>query len=63
MAGVTNDKTAKVEIYESADGKAQIEIRLEHDTLWLSQAQLATLFEKDSDTIGLHLKIFIKKVS
>lgn len=43
-------------IYESADGQAQIEIRLEHDTLWLSQAQLATLFEKDSDTIGLHLK-------
>lgn len=63
MINVMNDDVAKVEIYESADGKAQIEIRLEHDTLWLSQAQLATLFEKDSDTIGLHLKIFIKKVS
>ena len=24
--------------------------------MWLSQAQLATLFKKDSDTIGLHLK-------
>lgn len=41
--------------------KAQIEIRLEHDTLWLSQAQLATLFEKDSDTIGLHLKNIYKE--
>lgn len=46
MINVMNDDVAKVEIYESADGKAQIEIRLEHDTLWLSQAQLATLFEK-----------------
>ena len=61
MTDATNDKTAKVEIYESADGQAQIEIRLEHDTLWLSQAQLATLFEKDSDTIGLHLKNIYKE--
>ena len=52
---VDNDK-AKVEIYKSADGETQIEIRLERNTLWLSQAQLATLFEKDSDTISLHLK-------
>ena len=61
MIDAMSDKTAKVEIYESADGKAQIEIRLEHDTLWLSQAQLATLFEKDSDTIGLHLKNIYKE--
>ena len=56
-----NDDAVKVEIYESADGQTQIEIRLEHDTLWLSQAQLATLFEKDSDTIGLHLKNIYKE--
>jgi len=56
-----NDDAVKVEIYESDDGQTQIEIRLEHDTLWLSQAQLATLFEKDSDTIGLHLKNIYKE--
>lgn len=44
------------EIYTSADGQTQIEMRLERETLWLSQAQMATLFDKDSDTIGLHLK-------
>ena len=50
MINVMNDDVAKVEIYESADGKAQIDVRLEHDTLWLSQAQLATLFER----LGYH---------
>lgn len=47
---------SNIEIYQSEDGQARIEIRLERDTLWLSQAQMATLFEKDTDTIGLHLK-------
>lgn len=51
-----SDTDHTIEIYTSGDGQTQIEIRLEQDTLWLSQAQMATLFDKDSDTIGLHLK-------
>ena len=50
----TNNDT--FEIYVADDGQTQIEIRLEQETLWLSQAQMAILFDKDSDTIGLHLK-------
>ncbi|MDN5620902.1 MAG: virulence RhuM family protein [Psychrobacter sp.] len=49
------------EIYTTDDGQMQIEIRLEQETLWLSQAQMATLFDKDSDTIGLHLKNIYKE--
>lgn len=51
----------KFEIYVADDGQTQIEIRLEQDTLWLSQAQMATLFDKDADTIGLHLKNIYKE--
>lgn len=51
-----NNNQAKIEIYQAADGQSAIEIRLENDTLWLSQAQLAALFGKDTDTISLHLK-------
>ena len=51
-----DDNQAKIEIYQAADGQSAIEIRLENDTLWLSQAQLAALFGKDTDTISLHLK-------
>ena len=49
------------EMYVTDDGQTQIEIRLEQETLWLSQAQMATLFDKDSDTIGLHLKNIYKE--
>jgi prophage maintenance system killer protein len=44
------------------DDKPSIEIRLDNDTIWLNQRQMAELFDKDSDTIGLHLKnIFTTK--
>ncbi len=46
----------QIEIYQTEDGRTEIEVRLEQETLWLSQAQMAGLFDKDSDTIGLHLK-------
>ena len=50
----------QIEIYQSDDGQTHIEIRLEKDTLWLSQAQMAELFDKDSDTIDLHLRNIYK---
>ncbi len=43
-------------IYQSAGEATEIQVRLESDTIWLSQKQMAELFEKDTDTIGLHLK-------
>ncbi|GMQ83551.1 MAG: RhuM family protein [Gammaproteobacteria bacterium] len=46
----------QIEIYQTNDGQTQVEVRFDADTLWLSQAQMAKLFDKDSDTIGLHLK-------
>ena len=43
-------------IYQPDDGLSGVEVRLRDETVWLSQAQMAALFDKDSDTIGLHLK-------
>ncbi|HXD79109.1 MAG TPA: RhuM family protein [Puia sp.] len=45
----------EVVIYE-IDGKPHLEIKLSENTLWLSQRLMADLFEKDADTIGLHIK-------
>ena len=40
----------------------QIDVKLQNETVWLSQKLMANLFEKDSDTIGLHIKnIFSEK--
>jgi prophage maintenance system killer protein len=51
-----NESNGQIAIYQTADGQTQIDVRFEQDTFWLSQAQMAEVFDKDSDTIGLHLK-------
>jgi len=47
--------TRQVEIYQTADGQTQIEVRLEADTVWLNRQQLADLFGRDVKTIGKHI--------
>lgn len=34
----------KIVIYRTTDGQTVIDVRLEHETVWLSQAQMAELF-------------------
>lgn len=49
-------------IYQAKDGSFQIEARLESETIWLTQRQMAELFGTSTDNIGLHLKnIYIEK--
>ena len=43
-------------LYTTEDGKSQIQLRAEQDTVWLSQRQMAELFDVSTDNIGLHLK-------
>ncbi|MBY0379327.1 MAG: virulence RhuM family protein [Burkholderiales bacterium] len=43
-------------LFNLIDGNISIDVTLENDTLWLSQKQMAEIFGKDVDTIGLHLK-------
>lgn len=51
---IMNQKQAL--IYQAEDGSFQIEVRLESETIWLSQKQMAELFGTSTDNIGLHLK-------
>ncbi|WP_300465183.1 virulence protein RhuM/Fic/DOC family protein [Desulfobacula sp.] len=60
MGKETMIENKQIEIYQSEDGQIQIQVYLEKDTIWLSQAQMAELFDKDSDTIGLHLRNIYK---
>ena len=43
-------------LYRSKDGGVSLDVQLEKETIWLSQKQMAKLFDKDSDTIGLHIR-------
>jgi len=55
-------KSSEIKIYKTENGKTSIEVKLEKETVWLSQKQMSKLFEKDTDTdtIGLHLKNIYK---
>jgi hypothetical protein len=43
-------------LYPTEDGRQRIEVRLENETVWLSQRLLAELFQKDVRTINEHIK-------
>ena len=45
----------KIIIYQTEDGQTQIDVRLEDETVWLTQAQMALLFQTDRTTIVRHI--------
>ncbi|HTN08032.1 virulence RhuM family protein [Agriterribacter sp.] len=48
-------------IYQNEDGKIKIETRLENETVWLTQAQMAELFQKNRVTITEHIHNIFKE--
>ena len=51
----------KIVIYQTEDGQTQIDVRLENDTVWLTQAQMAELFIKDQSVIARHINNAFKE--
>jgi len=43
-------------LYTSEDGKSRIQLRAKDQTVWLSQREMAELFDVSTDNVGLHLK-------
>jgi len=62
MATQTNQKQliapskGEIILYQTADGRTSIDVKLENETVWLTQAQMAVLFEKDQSVIARHIK-------
>ena len=48
--------TGEILIYQNQDGNIKIDVRLEEDTVWLTQDQMAQLFGKAKSTINEHIK-------
>ncbi len=46
----------QIKIYQANDGTTQIIVQFEQDTVWLTQAQMAALFETTPQNITMHLK-------
>jgi len=43
-------------LYSTEDGKTQIKLRAKDQTVWLTQREMAELFDVSTDNVGLHLK-------
>jgi hypothetical protein len=50
----------KIIIYQTEDGQTQIDVRLENETVWLTQAQMAELFQTDRTSIVRHINNIYK---
>ncbi|MDO5067586.1 MAG: virulence RhuM family protein [Propionibacteriaceae bacterium] len=50
------EPTGEVLLYRRDDGTPALEVRLEEETLWLSQQQIAELFQTSQQNVSLHLK-------
>lgn len=44
-----------IEIYRSQDGSVQLNVKLENETVWLTQSQMAELFGRDRTVITRHI--------
>ena len=42
-------------IYQTEDGQTQIDVRMEKDTVWLTQAQMVELFQTTKQNVSLHI--------
>ncbi len=52
---------SEILIYQNPDGKIKIDVRLEEETVWLTQEQMATLFGKARTTITEHIQNIFKE--
>lgn len=64
MKSITSNKISEndqIIIYQTSDGKTQIDVRMENETVWLNAEQMALLFERDSKTIRKHIDNAIRE--
>ncbi|MBI3123585.1 MAG: hypothetical protein HYZ10_04195 [Ignavibacteriales bacterium] len=56
-----NRSLGEIILYKAADGNLAIYVKLEEETVWLTQKQMSLLFPKDVRTINEHIKNIFKE--
>jgi len=56
QAQKTKHVTSELILYQTPDGKTKVEVRLQDETVWLSQKQMAELFQTTPQNITIHLR-------
>ena len=55
------ENKGEIIIYQTEDGLTKIEVQLSNDTVWLTQAQMAELFQTTKQNISLHINNCFKE--
>ena len=58
---MTENLNDKIIIYQSEDGKTQLDVKLEGETVWLTQAQMVELFQTSKQNVSRHINNIYKE--
>ena len=53
---MNNEPQSPVLLYQTSDGQTRLEVRLENETVWLSQSQMAELFQTSIPNVSMHIR-------
>ena len=56
-----NNQHGEIIVYQSEDGVTRVDVLMENDTVWLSKAQMAELFQRDRTSIGRHINAIFQE--
>lgn len=51
-----NEPQSPVLLYQTSDGATRLEVRMEDETIWLTQNQMAELFQTRTQNVSLHIQ-------
>ena len=51
-----NQRNSEIILYQTEDGITRVEVRLQDETVWLTMAQMADLFQRDKSSIFKHVQ-------
>lgn len=54
------DSNNQIIIYQTEDGQTQVDVRLENETVWLTQAQMVEIYQSSKSNISEHIKNIIE---
>ena len=61
MSEEQDTNRGEVIVYETADGAIRVDVRLERETVWLTQQQMAELFGRERSVVTKHLRNVFKE--
>lgn len=58
---MSNEPQSRFLLYQTRDGQTRLEVRLENETVWLSQNQMTELFQTTKQNVSLHIRNIFKE--